>query len=130
LSFSSSPICEAYLGIVPHFYLWCHFFELKKMGKFEVVGSVDFMMRRYMKPEYVNLVLHDNTIDWKQGWFYLDNPALALPSRTGRAPIPYSEWTNQLASREAEELRLLLDDLQRLKAEGLIGGVIVISFNR
>jgi hypothetical protein len=30
-------LCEAYLGIAPHFHLWRHFFELKKMGKGVVV---------------------------------------------------------------------------------------------
>jgi hypothetical protein len=48
---------EAYLGIAPHFHLWRHFFELKKTGKYRVVGSVGFMPHQYMKPEYVNLVL-------------------------------------------------------------------------
>jgi hypothetical protein len=123
-------LCDAYLGIAPHFHLWCHFFELKKTGKSEVVGSVNFMLHRHMKLEYVDLVLPDNTTDWKQGWFYLENPAPALPDRMGRAPVPFPKWTNQLTSRETEELRPLLEDLERLKAEGLTGGVVTISFSR
>jgi hypothetical protein len=75
-------LCEAYLGIAPHFHLWHHFFELKKMGKGVVVGSVSFMLRQNMKSEYINLMLPDNTTGWKQGWFYLDNPTLALSGRT------------------------------------------------
>jgi hypothetical protein len=54
-------LCEAYLGIAPHFHLWHHFFELKKTGKSGVVGSFVFMICWYMKPEYVDLVLPDNT---------------------------------------------------------------------
>jgi hypothetical protein len=42
-------LCEAYLGIVTHFCLRCHFFELKKTGKGAVVGSINFMLRRNMK---------------------------------------------------------------------------------
>jgi hypothetical protein len=109
--------------------LWRHFFELKKTGKTEVLGSVGFMLRWNMKPKYIDLVLPDNTTGWKQGWYYLDNPAPAPPSRTGRAPIPYPEWTNQLASQDTEELRPLLDDLEKLKAEGLTGDAVAISFN-
>jgi hypothetical protein len=82
-------LCEAYLGIAPHFHLWCHFFELKKTDKSGVMGSMGFMLWRYMKPEYVDLLLPDNTTGWKQGWFYLDNPAPALPGRTEHAPVPY-----------------------------------------
>jgi hypothetical protein len=58
-------LCEAFLGIVPHFHLWRHFFELKKTGKGTVVGSVGFMLRQNMKSEYINLTLPDNTSDWK-----------------------------------------------------------------
>jgi hypothetical protein len=54
----------------------------------------------------------DNTTDWKQGWFYLDNPTPALKERIGRVPVSGPEWTNQLASRDTEELKPLLDDLE------------------
>jgi hypothetical protein len=123
-------LCEAYLGIAPHFHLWCHFFELKKTGKAGAIGSVGFMLRWNMKSKYVDLALLDNTTGWKQGWFYLDNPVSALKTRTGRAPVPYPDWTNQLPLRDTEELQPLLDDLEQLKAEGLTGGAVVISFCR
>jgi hypothetical protein len=54
-------LCEAYLGISPHFHLWRHFFELKKTGKGVVMGSVRFMLCRNMKSEYIDLTLSDNT---------------------------------------------------------------------
>jgi hypothetical protein len=56
-------LCENYLDIAPHFHLWRHFFELKKTGKSGVVGSIGFMLCRYMKTEYVDLVLPNNTTD-------------------------------------------------------------------
>jgi hypothetical protein len=121
-------LCEAYLGIGPHFDLWRHFFELKKTGKGVVVGSVSFMLCRNMKPEYIDLALPNNTTGWKQGWFYLDNPASALKDRTGRIPIVGPEWTNQLVTLDTQELKPLLDDLEQLKAEGLTGAAVAISF--
>jgi hypothetical protein len=87
-------LCRAYLSIAPHFHLWRHFFKLKKTGKGVVVGSVSFMLRRNMKSEYIDLTLPDNTTGWKQGWFYLDSPALARRSRTGRIPVVGPKWTN------------------------------------
>jgi hypothetical protein len=86
-------LCEAYFGIAPHFHLWRHFFELKKTGKAAVIGNVGFMLRRNMKSEYIDLTLPDNTTGWKQGWFYLDNLTPAVKERTGRALVPYPEWT-------------------------------------
>jgi hypothetical protein len=94
--------------------MWGRF---KKTVKSNVVGSIDFMLRQYMKLEYTDLVLPDNTTGWKQGWFYHNNSASALHNRTRRAPVPFLEWTNQLTSWETEELRPLLEDLERLKAE-------------
>jgi hypothetical protein len=46
-----------------------------------------------MKSEYIDLTLPDNTTGWKQGWFYLDNLTPAVKERTGRALVPYPEWT-------------------------------------
>jgi hypothetical protein len=100
------------------------------MGKDVVVGSITFLLRRNMKPKYIDLALPENTIGWKQRWFYLDNPAPALKERTGRIPVPGPEWTDQLATRDTEELKPLLDDLEQLKAEGLTGAAVVISFYR
>jgi hypothetical protein len=45
--------------------LWKNFFKLKKTGKSDVVVSVGFMLRRYMKPEYIDLVLLDNATCYK-----------------------------------------------------------------
>jgi hypothetical protein len=59
-----------------------------------------------MKLEYIDLALPDNTSDWKQGWFYLDNPALALKSRTGRVPVVSSEWTKQLVTLNTQEIAI------------------------
>jgi hypothetical protein len=111
-------LCEAFLGIAPHFHLWCHFFELKKTGMGVVICNVSFMLHRNMKSEYIDLGLPDNTTGWKQGWFYLDNPALALKSRMGRIPVLGPEWINQLATLDTQEIKPSLDDLEQLKAEG------------
>jgi hypothetical protein len=123
-------LCKAYLSIAPHFHLWRHFFELKKTGKGVVVVSISFMLRWNMKSEYIDLTLSDDTTGWKQGWFYLDNPASVLRERSGRIPTPGPEWTNQLAMWDTEELKPLLDDLEQLKAEGLTGAAVAISFCR
>jgi hypothetical protein len=35
------------------------------MGKSDVVGSIGFMLHRYMKSAYKDLVLLNNTTGWK-----------------------------------------------------------------
>jgi hypothetical protein len=53
-----------------------------------------------------------------------------LRERKGRIPTPGLEWTNQLAMRDTEELKPLLDHLEQLKAEGQTGVAVAISFFR
>jgi hypothetical protein len=40
------------------------------------------------------------------------------------------EWTNQLAMLDTQKLKPLMDDLEQLKAEGLTGAAVAISFCR
>jgi hypothetical protein len=120
---------KAYLSITPHFHLWRHFFELKKTGKGVVICSFSFMLRRNMKPKYIDQALPDNTTSWKQGWFYIDNPTSALRERTERIPVVGPEWINHLAKLNTQELKPLLDDLEQLKVEGLTGAMVAISFS-
>jgi hypothetical protein len=46
----------------------------------------------------------------------------------GRILVVGPEWTNQLATLDAQELKPLLDDLEQLKAERLTGVAVAISF--
>jgi hypothetical protein len=48
----------------------------------------------------------------------------------GQVLVPGPEWTNQLATRDTEELKPMLDDLEQLKEEGLTGAAVAISFSR
>lgn len=65
------------------------------------------MLRRYMKPVYIDLVLPNNTTGWKQGWFYFDNLVPTLPTRSEHAPVVRPEWSSQLTSRETDDLEPL-----------------------
>jgi hypothetical protein len=77
------------------------------MGKSDVIGSVGFMLCWYMKPMYIDLVLPDNTMGWKQDWFYLDNLAPVLPTRSGyagnRCPQAAAEGPGEVEDRGADQ---------------------------
>jgi hypothetical protein len=49
-------------------------------------------------------------------------------SVTGFRKVVGPEWTNQLATLGTQEHKPLLDDLEQLKAEGLTGAAVAISF--
>jgi hypothetical protein len=59
-------LCEAYLGIAPHFLLWRYFFNVKTTGKRTgVMGSVMFCLRSGRKAEWIDMDLLDNPRRWR-----------------------------------------------------------------
>jgi hypothetical protein len=70
---SSSIFYEAYLGILPHFDLFRHFFCLKTVGgtRSWIVGSVYLQLRDGMATQYIATPLNTNVKYWAQRWFYM-----------------------------------------------------------
>jgi hypothetical protein len=65
-------LCEAFLGIPPHFVLWRYFFNVKTTGKrTRVVIAVMFCLRSGLKAEWIDMDLSDNTTRWRSEWFYI-----------------------------------------------------------
>jgi hypothetical protein len=63
-------LCEAYLGISPHFLLWRYFFYVKSTGKRSgPVRAVMFNLRPGLKAEWIDTDLPDNTAEWRSEWF-------------------------------------------------------------
>jgi hypothetical protein len=56
-------LCEAYLGILPHFGLWKYLYHCRpKMagGQHQLVGGASLEMRRGRKTEYIDIPLKDS----------------------------------------------------------------------
>jgi hypothetical protein len=73
-------LCEAYMGIPPHFLLWRYFFNFNKTDKSGgVVGSIMFYLRLGRKIEFIDMELLDNNNGWRSDWFYIvdQKPALS-----------------------------------------------------
>jgi hypothetical protein len=124
-------LCEAYMGILPHFLLWRYFFHAKKTTKSSgIVGSIIFYLRPGRKLEFVNMELLDNNSNCMADWFYIADQRTTLPKRTGHKPVKILEWDLALTSSETEDLKDLLAILADLKEAGLTGCVVVMSFSR
>ena len=86
-------LCEAFLGIEPHFDLFQYFFHLKPHlndSKVDVVGGAGLQFRQGKKPKYIPYELSDKVIDWKSMWFYIRNHSSSLPLRTSGPPVKKS----------------------------------------
>ena len=64
---------EAYLGILPHFDLFHHFFCLKAQGgsRSRIVGSAYLQLWDRMVGQYIATLLNTNMKYWAQWWFYM-----------------------------------------------------------
>ena len=83
-------LCEAFLGIEPHFDLFQHFFHLKphpNESKIDVVGAAGLQFRQGKKPEYISYDLSDKVINWKGMSFYVRNLSTSLHVRTPGPPV-------------------------------------------
>jgi hypothetical protein len=92
-------LCEAYLGILPHFLLWRYFFCVKSTGKRSgPVGAVMFTLRSGLKVEWIDTDLLDNSFGWRSEWFYIVDQIPGLPRRTGHKLVKINEWDLGLSS--------------------------------
>jgi hypothetical protein len=60
-------LCEAFLGISPHFGLWKNLYYCKlgmTSGQHQVVGGASLVLRRGKKAKYLDIPLKDNIKGW------------------------------------------------------------------
>jgi hypothetical protein len=87
-------LCEAYMGIEPHFDLWNYFFhtQLQQGLDMEVamLGSVDIFIRSIPGVDpYFRLLMSDPPFRWWKVWFFLrNNTTMLLPEFIGSRPLP------------------------------------------
>lgn len=69
-------LCEAFLGIRPHFQLFRKIFQIKPQAQKEhtiVVGGAGIEMREKINSQYFSYSLVDSNQDWKEKWMYINN---------------------------------------------------------
>ena len=82
-------LCEAFLGILPHFHLHQHFFVLHPIpyaSKPAVVGGCELVLRPEKRDEYLSYHPSSKGVEWKSFCFYVGNFESPLPERTPGAP--------------------------------------------
>jgi hypothetical protein len=125
-------LCEALLGILPHFGLWRYLYHCRPGmagGQHQLVGGASLELRRGRKVEYLDIPLKDNIKGWRLEWFTMENHNKSLPPRSGRQPdVCTPSWTESLTSLEVAESKVLLAELCSLKDGGLTAEAVVADF--
>jgi hypothetical protein len=125
-------LCEAFLGILPHFGLWRYLYHYQSGmagGQHQLVGGASFELCRGRKIEYLDIPLKDNIKGWRLEWFTMENQNKSLPPRSGRqtdACMP--SWSESPTSSEVAKPKVLLAEICSLKDKGLTAEVVVADF--
>lgn len=115
-------LCEAYLGIEPHFDLWRYFFTIRGSEKKElaVVGGAVIRLRTKTDMDsYLPSQAADSMKGWRKHWFLMRNDDSALPVFTGRRPIPKHTWPYGPPAKDQGRLAPVRTEVQKLRAAGL-----------
>ena len=127
-------LCEAYLGIEPHFDLWKYFFHARAVsgkkdgGSIAEYGGVNLQLRSGKGGEYFHLPLATSNKGWHHEWFMIKNFEPPLPAFTGAAPVPSDAWKWGVAADDKKKLEVVLVQVAALVREGLTGEAVLRTF--
>jgi hypothetical protein len=134
-------LCEAFLGINPHWGLWKYLFRMRPNASKEEVhdlGGAIISMRS--ESQYLAFEMAESVHGWRQKWFYIkdqksseyDEYGLALFD-ADKGLMKLTSWDALPSEAEAEAIKPLLAHIQEQKnaADRELNGtqLIVLSFN-
>jgi hypothetical protein len=124
-------LCEAFLGILPHFGLW-KYLSLSAWdgrGTAPARGGASLEIRRGRKTKYLDIPLKDSIKGWRLEWFIVENHGNSLPPWSGRQPdVRTPSWTEPPTDMEVAEAEALLTEVGLLKEKGLTAEAVVADF--
>jgi hypothetical protein len=125
-------LCEAFLGIDPHWILWKYLFRLRPSGSLAEIpelGGAIFSVRS--ESQYLEFQMAQTVQGWRQKWFYIKYQKISNSDQYGLAPFDASKGLTKLTSWDAlpsedeiESIQPLLARIQELKnvaGSGLTG---------
>jgi hypothetical protein len=125
-------LCEAYLGILPHFGLWKYLYHCRPGmagGQHQLVGGASLEMCHGRKTEYLDIPLKDSIKGWRLEWFIVKNHGKSLPPQSGRQPDVHApSWIEPPTDLEIAKAKVILAEICLLKERGLTAKVVVADF--
>jgi hypothetical protein len=115
-------LCEAFLGIKPHWVLFRKFFCVKPQPSANnprVVGGAGIQMHEDAAEQYLAYKLINSNQDWKSKWFYITNHHPELPKPSGKQPKHRPWWNSEPT---------MLAKIKALREAGLRAKHVAFSF--
>jgi len=121
-------LCEAYVGIEPHFDLFRYLFYLRKKGAVggsKIAGGVYLNLRDGMKNRYLNCPWNISLTEWYKKWFYVrEEPGSSTFCDVGYIPEKRVSWMDRPAFVGQVEDLMKLIDWSRLDGPVVVGNFI------
>jgi hypothetical protein len=111
--------CEAFLRIEPHWDLFRFLFHIKPQPRTKNL-SVAYKYLTYKFPS--------NLPGWKNHWFYIENHAPHLPTKSNRPPVVRPEWNLEPSGGDMDQVRELLNIIEALKKKEVTGASVMFVF--
>jgi len=121
-------LCEAYVGIEPHFDLFCYLFCLRKKGAVggsKIAGGVYLNLCDGMKNRYLSCPWNTSFAEWYKRWFYIrEEPGSATFCDVGYIPEKRVSWTDQLEYTGQVSALMGLIDWSRQDGPWVVGNFL------
>jgi hypothetical protein len=124
-------LCEAFLGIEPHWDLFRFLFRVKPQPTTKnpsVVGDAGIQLRQQASDKYLSYKFSSNISGWKNHWFYVKNHAPHLPEKMNNPPVVRPEWNIELSRGDMDQVEELLRTIEAHKLTGVTGASVMFSF--
>ena len=124
-------LCEAFLGIYPHWGLWRRLFSVKRTNSDYAMGRLGISIGD--KDSYFDLEKIDSVSGWRKGWFYLKDRCVAgqqfglAAFNPGARVVRQASWSHSLTAAESSALTPFLERIALLK-DDLTGGQLISIF--
>jgi hypothetical protein len=132
-------LCEAFLGIDPHWILWKYLFRPRPSGSLAEIpelGGAIVSVRS--ESQYLEFQMAQSVQGWRQKWFYIKDQKISNSDQYGLAPFDASKGLTKLTSwdalpseAEVKNIKPLLARIQELKnaaGSGLTGTQLMVFF--
>jgi hypothetical protein len=116
-------LCEAFIGVDPHWVLWKYIFRLRPSGsedEIPTLGGTIVSVRS--ESQYLAFKMAESVQGWRLNWFYIKDQKTSEVDEYGLAPFDANKsltklttWDALPSDAEIEEIKPLLARIQELK---------------
>jgi hypothetical protein len=123
-------LCEALLGILPHFPLWRYFFHIHAVDDpLPLISGAALQSCQGSVGHYVWLLMAPASKGWQGQWFPVWNRAPSLLMFIGAPPVRQESWDwGPDNTEKKKKLEGVLSQVHSLIAEGLTGELSLETF--